>query len=60
MCDQMMSAQPGLVPRMDGRHTKDRITAVSVFLDTVTGHSFSHLQISTGGMKHLPLRGHMS
>ena len=49
ICDQTMSAQPGLVPRMGGRHTKDRITAVSVFLDSVTGHSFSHLQISTGG-----------
>ena len=49
MCDQMMSAQPGLLPRMGGRHTKDRITAVSVFLDSVTGHSLSHLQISTGG-----------
>ena len=53
MCDQMMSAQPGLVPRMYGRHTKDMITAVSVFLDSVTGHSFSHLQTSTGGMKPL-------
>ena len=49
MCDQSMSVQPGLVPRMDGKHTKDRITAMSVFLDSATSHSFSHLQISTGG-----------
>jgi len=47
--DQMQSKQPGLVPRLDGRHTKDRITSVSVFLDDNSGHSYSHLQTSTGG-----------
>ena len=47
--DQMQSAQPGLVPRMDGRHTKDRITSVTVFLDDHSSHSYSHLQTSTGG-----------
>ena len=34
---------------MDGRHTKDRITSVTVFLDDKSGHSYSHLQTSTGG-----------
>ena len=34
---------------MDGQPTRDSFTIVSVFLDSVTGHSFSHLQISTGG-----------
>ena len=43
MCDQTMSAQKGLVPHMDGYHTRDRIIAVSVYLDSVSGHSFSHL-----------------
>ena len=38
---------------MDGRHTKDRITSVSVFLDDKSGHSFSHLQTSTGGEETL-------
>ena len=33
---------------MDGMFTKGRITVVSVFLDSATGHSISHLQISTG------------
>ena len=47
--DQMQSNQPGLVPRMKGRHTKDRISAVTVFLDDKSSHSFSHLQTSTGG-----------
>ena len=52
MCkDQAMSAQPGLVCRMDIKYTKDRIKAVSVFLDSSSGHSFSHLQISTGGVE---------
>ena len=47
--DQMQSNQPGLVPRMKGRHTKSRISAVTVFLDDKSNHSFSHLQTSTGG-----------
>ena len=47
--DQMQSDQPGLVPIMDGRHIKDRITSVTVFLDDHSSHSYSHLQISTGG-----------
>ena len=51
--DQMQSKQPGLRPQMDGRHTRDRITSVSVFLDDKSGHSYSNLQTSTGGDKTL-------
>ena len=49
MCDQSMSTQPGLIPSMDCRYTKDIITAVSIFLHSATNHSLSRLQISTGG-----------
>ena len=44
--DHIISAQPGQVPRMDGRHTRDRITAGCVFFDHVSGHSYTHLQTS--------------
>ena len=47
--DQIQSDQPGLFPRIDGRHTKENITSMSVFLDDKSGHSFSHLQTSTDG-----------
>ena len=49
MCDQSMSTQPGLIPRMDCRYTKDIITAVPIFLYSATNHSLFRLQISTGG-----------
>ena len=44
--DHVISAQPGLVPRMDSKHTKERITSGCVFFDNVTGHSYTHLQTS--------------
>ena len=44
--DHVISAQPGLVPRMDGRHTRDRINSVCVFIDHVSGLSYSHMQTS--------------
>ena len=44
--DHIISAQPGLVPRMDSKHTKDRIVAGCVFFDHVSGHSYTHLQTS--------------
>ena len=44
--DHVISAQPGLVPRMDSKHTKDRITSGCVFFDHVSGHSYTHLQTS--------------
>ena len=44
----MQSALLGFVTRLDGRHTKDRITSASVFLDDKSGHNYYHLQTSTG------------
>jgi hypothetical protein len=44
--DHVISAQPGLVPRMDGRHTRDRINSGCVFFDHISGHSYTHLQTS--------------
>ena len=38
ICDQALSAQPGLVPILDGRYIKDRITDVSVFLYSYSRH----------------------
>ena len=42
--DHVISAQPGLIPRVDGRHTRDRITCGCVFLDHASGHSYTHMQ----------------
>ena len=47
--DHTMSDQPGLVPKMDGWHTRDMIIAISIFFDSVSGHSLNHLNISTSG-----------
>ena len=44
--DQLVSKQPGLVPRADGRHTLDRITGATVYVDNYSGFTFSHLQTS--------------
>ena len=45
--DQTIFAHLGLVPRMDGRHTRDRITCGSVFIVTTTGYNFTQMQTST-------------
>ena len=45
--DQIVSAQPGLVPRMSGRHTRDRITSATCFLDHKSSFGYSHLCTST-------------
>ena len=47
--DHLVSAQPGLVPRMDGRHTRERITGACVFIDNATRYSYTHLQTSLDG-----------
>ena len=47
--DHVISVQPGLVPRMDGCHTKDRIIGACVFLDDCTRYSYTHLQTSIDG-----------
>ena len=39
-------AQPGLVPRISGRHTKDRICGATGFVDNYSGYSFLALQTS--------------
>mmetsp|Transcript_17585 Transcript_17585/g.24792 ORF Transcript_17585/g.24792 Transcript_17585/m.24792 type:complete len:121 (+) Transcript_17585:907-1269(+) len=44
--DQMISKQPGLVPRIDERYTHQQIYCVTVHLDCVTEFSYSHLQYS--------------
>jgi hypothetical protein len=44
--DHVISAQPGLVPRMDGRHTRDRVTGGCIFIDNDTRYSYTHLQTS--------------
>jgi hypothetical protein len=44
--DHVISAQPGLVPRMDGKYTHDCIIAGCVFFDHVSGFSYTHLQTS--------------
>ena len=45
--DQLVSAQPGLVPRISGRHTKQRIQAVTVFLEHYSDFSYTYLCTTT-------------
>ena len=45
--DQLVSAQPGLVPRISGRHTRQRISAATCFLDHYSDFSYTHLCTST-------------
>jgi len=47
--DQIVVAQPGLVPRISGRHTNARICGATGFYDNHTGYSFSSLQTSLDG-----------
>ena len=49
--DQVISAHAGLVPRLDGRHTRSRIHCGTVFMDHISANSFRHLQYSTAGIK---------
>ena len=44
--DHVISAQPGLVPRMDSKHTRERISSGCVFFDHVSGLSYTHMQTS--------------
>ena len=41
--DQIVSAQPGLVPIMEGHHTRDRIWGATTFVDHVTNYVYVHL-----------------
>jgi len=45
--DQMVSAQPGLVPQMSGSLTRARIWAVNVFVDHMSDLVYVHLMRST-------------
>ena len=44
--DHLISAQPGLLPRISGRHTLDRITAAVIFKDVYSGYTYVHLMTS--------------
>jgi hypothetical protein len=41
--DQIVSAQPGLVPQMAGALTSDRIWGATIFVDHVTNYVYCHL-----------------
>ena len=51
--DHVISAQPGLVPRIDGMHSKARITAGCVFIDHLSRLSYTHLQTSVDNKQTL-------
>ena len=44
--DQLVSKQPGLIPRIDGKHTLDRVSGATVYVDNYSGFCYSHLQSS--------------
>ena len=48
-----MVAQPGLVSRLSGRHTHDRICGATCFIDHYSGYSFSSLQTLLDGEQTL-------
>ena len=47
--DQLVVAQPGLVPRMSGRHTSERVCGATGFVDHFSNYSYSSLQTSLDG-----------
>ena len=47
--DQVVVSQPGLVPRLSGHHTHERICGATVFLDHHSKLSYSYLQTSLNG-----------
>ena len=51
--DQIVVSQPGLVPRMNGRHTNDHVSGTTCFLDHQSGFSYSSLQTSLDGAQTL-------
>ena len=51
--DQLVIAQPGLVPRISERHTNARICGATVFFDNRTGYSYSSMQTSLDGEQTL-------
>ena len=47
--DQLISEQPGLIPRMSGKHTRDRISCGTCFKDHGSNFGYVHLQSSCSG-----------
>ena len=45
--------QPSLVPRLSGRHTRDRIAAVTIFMDHKSEFGYSHLCKTTSQYENL-------
>ena len=41
--DQMVSAQPGLIPQMSGRLTNLRIMGTTIFVDHFSDHVYAYL-----------------
>ena len=41
--DHLISAQPGLIPRLSGKHTQERICAAVIFKDHFSDFSYCHL-----------------
>ena len=54
--DQLVVAQPGLVPHISGQHTNARVCKATGFFDNSTGHSFSSLQTSLDGDQTLSVK----
>ena len=53
LVDQIVFAQPDLVPRIDGRHTNTSICGAAGFYENHTGYSFSSLQARL--LQNMPL-----
>ena len=47
--DQLVSAQPGLVPLASGYLSSDRIVGATIFVDHFTGYVYTHLMRSLSG-----------
>ena len=45
--DQLISAQPGLIPQLSGHLTRARITCATIYVDHFSGFAFSFLQRTT-------------
>ena len=44
--DHLISKQPGLLPRISGNHTRDRISAACIFKDVYSKFTYVHLMTS--------------
>lgn len=46
LIDQIVLKQPGLIPRMEGGHTRERISGATTFVDHTSNLNFVHLHVS--------------